>query len=271
MSPADLTTDPAFTGIRAWVHDTLGIVFADDKLDSLHRRLDDVLRVSEVSDLATLHRALLDPSRSEVQVRVSQAMTTNHTAFFRENDAIEAFFADLPTSPPNDPLRVWSAACSTGEEPYSLAMRAIESIGARAESAIAILATDISQRALQSATVGRYSARAMAGVSEERQAQFFTPEGDGVFEIAPRVKRLCTFRRLNLAVAAWPFKRQFHAIYCRNVLYYFDKGLRQRIGRRLFEHVVPGGYLYTSVTEALRGLDTPWAYVRPGVYKKDRP
>ena len=261
---------PDFERIRQWVHTTLGIEFPDDKLDSLKRRLDDVIRSNDIADYATLYRGLLDPSQSDLHVKMSQSMTTNHTAFFRENDTLEAFFKNLPVGEPGEPLRVWSAACSTGEEPYSLAMRSREVFGPQAPKRIAILATDISHRAVEMATAGRYQERAMGGVSAERRHEFFDSRDDGAFVIKPDVKALCTFRRLNLAVATWPFRKKFHAIYCRNVLYYFDKGLRARVTRRLYENIIPGGYLYTSVTEALRGLNTPWTYVKPGVYLKER-
>ncbi len=261
--------DPDLDRLRRWVHNTLGIEFPDDKLDSLKRRLDDVIRTTNLPDYASLYKGLTDPTQSALQVKVSQSMTTNHTAFFRENDALECLFQKLPPRNPGEPLRVWSAACSTGEEPYSLAMRSREHFGPRADATIAFLATDISHRAIETTTAGRYPRRAMGGVSEERRGQFFTSTDDDHFVVRPGVKQLCTFRRLNLAVATWPFRKQFHAIYCRNVLYYFDKGLRARVARRLYDHIVPGGYLYTSVTEALRALDTPWVYIKPGVYLKD--
>jgi chemotaxis protein methyltransferase CheR len=268
MLPSEPEQRRAFDGIREWVRGTLGISFPDNKLDSLQNRLEDVLRHSEHADLCALHRALLQPNCTELQLKLSQAMTTNHTAFFREPDTLHALFEHPHDVAAGEPLRVWSAACSTGEEPYSLAMLAHERFGSAAAERVAFLATDISLRAIETGTAGRYPERAMAGVSEERRQRYFERVG-GDYQVVPAVKSSCTFRRLNLAVGSWPFRRQFHAIYCRNVLYYFDKELRTRIARRLHEHLVPGGFLYTSVTEALRGLDTPWAYVRPGVYCKE--
>ena len=165
-------------------------------------------------------------------------------------------------------MRVWSAACSTGQEPYSLSILAHEIYGARCRQEIAILATDISSRAINKATSGIYGSNAMSSVSTDRQRLFFTESADG-YEISASIKDLCTFRRLNLTVGSWPFKRQFHAVYCRNVLYYFDRDQQVRIVQRIHRHVVPGGWLFTSVTETLRDLDTSWAYLQPGIYRKE--
>lgn len=269
MPPIDQVQQQAFEGIREWVRTTLGISFPDNKLDSLRSRIDSVLRDTRIEDMASLRRALVCHSSPEVLFKVSQAMTTNHTFFFREPDTLHALFEYLPEAS-CPPFRVWSAACSTGQEPYSLAMLARERFGEQARGKVAFLATDISHRAISAATQGVYAERELAAVSAERRGAHFRTN-DGRYEVAENVRELITFRRLNLTVGQLPFRKKFHAIYCRNVLYYFEPDLRARVARRLFEHLVEGGYLYTSVTEALRGLDTPWTYVRPGTYRKEGP
>lgn len=267
MSTDTQTARHELMKIRAWVHSNLGIVFPDEKLDSLERRLEDVMRAAQIDDLPTLFHRLSNDASTELHLQLSQAMATNHTSFFRELPALEALFQSPPPHEPGETLRVWSAACSTGEEPYSVAMLAHEHYP-DARERIALLATDISSRALETATAGRYTKSAMQTVSLQRRQRFFQEVDDG-YEVGSALRSLCTFRRLNLSVGAWPFRRQFHAIYCRNVLYYFDRDLRARIARRLFNHTVTGGWLFTSVTESLRSMDTPWTFVQPGAYRKD--
>ena len=257
----------ALEEIRRWVRSTLGIEFPDEKLDSLKRRLDDVISAERIEGYTELIRRLQATPSSPLHIKVSQAMTTNHTAFFRERETLDALF-DI--EPPSDgPLRVWCAACATGQEPYSLAILACEHFGVDAGRRFALLATDISDRAIQTAAKGQYRPAAIAALSAQHKATYFEERGD-VFDARDALKSLCTFRRLNLAAASWPFKRDFHAVYCRNVLYYFDVSLQKRIVDRIYQRVAPGGWLFTSVTESLRGLDTQWQYVRPGVYRKDK-
>ena len=259
----------ALEEIRGWIQGTMGIMFHDDKLDVLQRRLADVMHRGAVDSYATLYSRLISTEFRELQLLMSQALTVNHTAFFRENGSLEKLFeAELPNAP-GEPVRVWSAACSTGEEPYSLSMLAHERFGAASARQLAILATDINGRATKAATEALYRPESLTPVSRLRRERFFDETPDGRFRLKQEVTSLVTIRRLNLATGRWPFKRQFHAVYCRNVLYYFDPDLRARIAGRMYEHAVPGGYLFTSVTESLRGLDTQWHHVGPGIYRKD--
>ena len=245
----------------------MGIVFSDDKMDIFRRRLNDVLRMTGFDSCSALYDGLADPRASQLHLMVSQAMTINYTSFFREAENLERLFSvELPHAGA-ETVRVWSAACSTGEEAYSLAMLARERFGPLAAQKMAFLATDISARAITSATAGRYRPTSVASMGAERLERFFTQQDDH-FVANDCLRKLITFRRLNLAVGYWPFKRSFHAVYCRNVLYYFDQDLRRRIAERLFENVIDGGWLFTSVTEALRSLDTSWTYIQPGVYRK---
>jgi chemotaxis protein methyltransferase CheR len=199
------------------------------------------------------------------------ALTTNHTSFFRESRHFE-FLRDVvtPGLPDNGPLAIWSAACSSGEEPYSIAFSLIETLGERAFSRVSITATDISTRVLDKARKGVYPLSSLNNMSYEMRRECLM-KGVGRFAshcmVKPAVRELIDFRQLNLledCSAVGPFQ----VIFCRNVMIYFDQQTQQSVVDHLVSRLVPGGYLFIGHAESLNGIRHSLQYICSATYRK---
>jgi chemotaxis protein methyltransferase CheR len=256
--------DP-LVAISGWVHKNLGIYYPEHKLSLLEGRLVQLCSARRLATMSELYQALLLSPSSGIALELAHAVSTNHTRFFREVETFRFFIKSILPSTKGH-FRVWSAAASTGEESYTLAMMVVQTLGLRtAEERCAILGTDISAEVIKVAEAGCY--RQADGVPPEYQS-YLVSHSRGV-AVHPGVKRLCLFRRLNLLKKPWPFRQQFQVILSRNVLYYFDAKQQEELLCRYHEHTSPGGFLLTSVTESLRGLNTPWKMLEPGIYRKE--
>ena len=172
------------------------------------------------------------------------------------------------TALPREPLRVWSAATSSGDEAYSLAMLAREHFGEAAAANVRILGTDVSERQLAMAESCLYPRDQLGPTDQLRLARWFVPAANRCVRVLPEIAALCTFRRLNLTQLDWPFERRFHLIFLRNVLYYFEPPVRQAILERCYDFAEPGAYLITSLTEPMIDVRTRWSALQPAVYRK---
>ena len=194
--------------------------------------------------------------------------TVNHSTFFREPIQLQALadhLAGLVRARPQaaGPVRVWSAGCSAGQEPYSLAMMLAESLPGVSAAAIEIRATDIALEVVRSAARAIYEARDLADVSPERLRRFFLRgrgTRQGSYRVVPEIRRLVTFQHLDLRKPAWPLPEDFDAILCRNVAIYFGEAERLVLLDRLAERLRPGGWLVVGNCEILPE--------RPGVLQK---
>ena len=235
------------------------------RLTELARRLD----LDSPNALAARVRS----ERESMYGLLADTLSTNHTTFFREPIVLERIPRDIMSSLPRrvDRHRIWSAASSTGEEAYSVAMLLAEHLGAdRAQQEYAILGTDLVQRVVQQAERGRYSRAVVKGMSEDRKLKWFSKKGSDAFEVSAELKRMCTFRRLNLVNDNWPFNQKFSIILCRNVLYYFDKQTQTKILQGLYRVCEPGGWLLTSVSESLREIESKWVTLSTGIHRKGK-
>jgi chemotaxis protein methyltransferase CheR len=201
------------------------------------------------------------------------ALTTNYTHFLREKDHFEflvktALPALLPGNP--RPFMVWSAACATGEEPYSLAFYLSEHFPRARGWDWRILATDISTKALGAAQQGVYPADRLNSVPPDWWKKYFQ-RGHGKWEghcrIKPDLSQYVGFRQLNL-LGNYAFKERFEVIFCRNVMIYFDRPTQEQLVRKLSQHLVPNGYLIIGHSESLNGLDIGLRCLRPSIYQK---
>ncbi|HOK45078.1 MAG TPA: protein-glutamate O-methyltransferase CheR [Bryobacteraceae bacterium] len=199
------------------------------------------------------------------------ALTTNHTMFLREPAHFDFLrrIASAELRGPG-PIRIWSAACSTGEEPYSIAICLLEELGPQAASRIRILASDISTRALQAAKDGIYAAERFEGFPAAWLPRYFLRgEGNwkGWYRVKPELRRMLEFRRINLME---PFTGlpSFDVVFCRNVMIYFDRPTREDVVRRITALIEPGGYLLTGHSESLLGGQHSLQYICPAVYRK---
>jgi chemotaxis protein methyltransferase CheR len=263
-SVADVAVDVLFA-IQRWVETHCGIRFAPEQENFFRTRIDALCRTERLS-LGELHARLLHGDRTLI-LRVAEAVSTNYTEFFREGESFD-FFAKviLPAMP--GPVRIWSAAASSGEEAYSLAIVASQTLGeAQAAERVRILGTDLSERHVQAAESGIFAAERMTKLTPTQRA-WFDPAGLGHFRAHAALRRMTTFRRLNLTQGAWPFEQRFHVIFLRNVLYYFDAPTRQRVVEACYDAAEPGAFLVTSFTEPMLDLCTRWTQLRPATFVK---
>lgn len=266
---AEHSRQKAYESIRSWLSARSGIHYGDEKRELLLQRLSRVQRAFSYNDLDQLaHNLLVDPV-SEVELAVISAASTNHTYFFREIEILTNFRNNiLPLLRDRREIRIWSAACSSGEEAYTIAMLIAEALGEEALRRTTILGTDISAPVIERAELGIVSDRQVSKVPDDLRVKYFKPVGFDQYQIADVIRRPCTFRRMNLQATPYPFQNQFQVVFARNVLYYFD--VRSQADTLLAIHAVtePGGWLITSVTESIRDLGTPWVSEMNGVHRK---
>ncbi len=220
---------------------------------------------------AYLDHVEADASGAELATMVD-LLTTNKTSFFREAAHFEYLsqevIPELVTS--GESIRIWSAGCSTGEEPFTLAMLLHGALPLIESRDVRILATDISARVLARAREALYPEIAIREIPPGFARTYLAPvsEDRGVsYRVRDDVRRLVHFARLNL-MAAWPMRRPFQVIFCRNVMIYFDRETQQRLVQRFWDALAPGGHLFVGHSESLTSLDHRFRYVRPAVYVK---
>lgn len=254
--------------LRAWVARHYGISFSRDQLRLFTDRVDGVCR-----DAGLTREGLLEKLRggdAELSKRFAEAVSTNHTFFFREPESFEFLARSIFRTLPDGPLRFWSAAASSGDEAYSLAITAIEVLGSDATSRLRILGTDISERQIRAAEHGSYPLFQLQQVHPERITRWFVAAPRHHLRVVQTLRDMCTFRRMNLTLHPWPFEQRFHVIFLRNVLYYFDAPTRRDIVEACFDATEPGGFLVTSLTEPMLELSTRWTQVKPAIYRRER-
>lgn len=248
-----------YEGFRAFLEDACGIVLGENKQYLIASRLNPLLSEYRIPDLRQLvGRLRTEPRSSPLYERIVDAMTTNETFWFRDGFPFEILKqVILPEQARQKALglRLWSAACSSGQEPYTLSMCVEEYLrtnpGPLAHN-IQIVATDLSPSMLEHARAGVYDAAAMArGLSDERRRLFFT-ERHGRWQVRDELRRRVSFREHNLMQGFEPLGR-FQVIFCRNVLIYFSTELKRDILARLAGALYPGGYLFLGAAEAITG------------------
>jgi chemotaxis protein methyltransferase CheR len=246
-------SDAEFVRLRDLIRNRFGIWYDDQKRFLLLSRLSTRLAKRGIETFGEYVSFLsYDPRREEEWTDLASVLSNNETYFFRERAQLKALAAHILDEflKRSSRVRLWSAACSSGEEPYSLAMTLLETHKI-AEPLLTIRATDISSRVLDLAAKGYYRALSFRATEPAMIQRWFRSEGDG-FTLDERVKRLVSFGRLNLldapAVAA---EGPFDAIFCRNVLIYFDKPTQKRVVESFAKALRPGGYLFLGHAESL--------------------
>lgn len=212
-----------------------------------------------------------DSTRCELTTMINK-LTTNHTYFMREPEHFQYFRNKvLPyfhERIKDRDLRVWSAGCSSGEEPYTLAM-ILEEYFEREKDPWdkKILATDISANVLQKAIEGVYDAEALEKVSEAWKLNYFKKLGNNRFMVTDELKNEVIFRMFNL-MDEFPFRKKFHTIFCRNVMIYFDKETKEKLVKKFYDMTEWGGYLFIGLSESINRAEVPYEYIMPSVYRK---
>jgi chemotaxis protein methyltransferase CheR len=270
-------TDSEFEFIRTLVYERSRISLGPDKRELVGARLAKRLRPLRMGSVGAYCRFLQSPEGEEEFVHLIDVISTHHTAFFRENEHFEFIrSAILPELLARfraerwSRLHAWSAACSSGEEPYSLAMVLADALG-RQPWPWHIEATDISHRVVDQARAGIYPHHTIETVPPAHRQAFFQ-RGIGVqtgnFRVNAALRSRVEFRQLNLLGETAPFSEPFHLILCRNVMIYFDRPTQEELVERLTRHLVPGGYLLVGHAESLTGIRHQLELVRPAVYRR---
>jgi len=269
-------TPQEYEAFKSFLQDACGILLGDNKQYLVKSRLRRILEDNELNTLGELLGRLKKPGRASLKEVVIDAMTTNETLWFRDNHPFrilqEKLLPEYAARSSLAPLRIWSAACSTGQEPYSAGMIVDEFRRLKPGKLrdIKITATDISKSVLEVARRGEYEMIAIGrGLSPERQKQFFTPSASGGWQIRPQIKSMVEFKEMNLLERYMLGK--FDIVMCRNVLIYFSADLKKDILTRIHATLNPGGYLILGASESLNGLPDLYEMVQcqPGIiYRK---
>ena len=219
-----------------------------------------------------LKHLFADPTGSEVSTVINY-LTTNYSYFMREFDSVrflkDEILPKLKTGIRDRDLRIWSAGCSTGEEPYTLAMVMDEFFGAeRGLWDKKVLATDISEKVLHKAEQGQYDAAAVEQMPPTWRNAYFDKMPDNSFKMKSRIKNEVIFRKFNLIDKTFPFKKKFHVIFCRNVMIYFDAPTKQALVERFYGAMENGGYLIIGQSESIDRTSTSYRFVKPSIFVK---
>ena len=270
-SSSDPTSTVDFQELCAIVHGASGIMIDENKRQLVKARLRQRLQETGAGTLSGyLEMLRSDPTGVETSILLD-LISTNVTSFFREQHHFDHLVrVALPESQAverQEPMRIWSAACSSGEEPYSIAMSLAEELGADRARRFLILATDISTRMVSRAREGRYPSTSLASVPQAVRERWFESEEDEEFRVAWALRDRVRVNHLNL-LESWPMKKKFSAIFCRNVLIYFNHATCQRLINRFWDQLYPGGYLYIGHSESLSNLNHEFEYAGPTIYRR---
>lgn len=264
-----------FENIREMVGERTGIVLSDHKIDMVYGRLARRLRQLELKSFKD-YLARLKQDDDQELVEFTNALTTNLTSFFREPHHFEFLrntgIPELVKRRPNKRLRVWSAGCSTGEEPYTIAMTLQESLPLIRTWDVKVLATDIDSNVVARAKAGIYERERLNGVSQERLNRWFrkgTGSNQGKARASAELQDLITFKQLNL-MHQWPMRGPFDIIFCRNVVIYFNKETQRVLFNRYADLLADDGYLIVGHSESLHKVTDRFELLGKTIYRKTR-
>lgn len=264
--------DEDFEALRALVKQITGINLSDQKRELVYGRLARRLRALRLTSFGE-YREVLARDGGQEMAQFCNAITTNLTAFFREPHHFEYLrehvLAPMAAGAPRR-LRIWSSACSTGEEPYSLAMTVLESLPDIRRWDVRILATDLDSDVLERGKRGVYAEDRLKNMTPQRRARFFIErrERDGLYyEASPELKALITFKQLNL-MHALPMRGPLDAIFCRNVVIYFDKDTQRDLFARVSQLQRPGDLLFLGHSESLFKVTDSYTLIGKTVYRR---
>ncbi len=264
---------------RKLIYKESGINLGGEKMQLLRSRLGKKLRQGGFSSFKAYYDHVVKDQTGNELSTLLDAVSTNTTHLFREEDhfgflktAIKRWVEDSKWCADNTALRIWSAGCSSGEEPYSIAMVVHDTLQGHPRIQPKILATDISMQMLSRAKRGIFEPHRVGTVPSTLRNRYLckTQSDNGpMLQVTPEIRKLITFTRFNLMSPTFPFRFGFHVIFCRNVMIYFDKSTQKALVDRYARHLIPGGYLLIGHSESLNSIDHSLIYVEPTIYRKD--
>ncbi len=264
--------DKDFRKIVELVMNTAGIVLSEKKRPFIQGRLGRRLRALGMQDFRQYCNLLETPAGDEERDNLINAITTNHTSFFREPHHFTYLTRTILPKIVQDAgdqrrLRIWSAGCSTGEEPYTIAMTLRDVPALQNGWDVKILATDLDTNVVAHAAAGVYDAERLEAVPSPLRKRFVTELGGGRGQMRDELCALITFAPLNL-LQRWPMKGPFDIIFCRNVVIYFDKATQRKLFDRYAELLKPEGWLFIGHSESLLGVTDRFDLVGRTIYRR---
>ena len=265
-----------FQRYAAYVTQHFGIQLPPEKKALLEARLYKLFNSdegTEFRDAKSFYEYLQQDQSGRAKAILADAITTNHTFFMRETDHF-SYFAEqvLPYWAErirDGDVRTWCAACSSGEEAYTLAMILQDYFSLRGPHwETTLLATDLSEEILARAREGIYARESVQSMPLQWQTIYFKAMDAHQLRIIEPLRRKVIFRQFNLMNPVFPFKRPFHTIFCRNVMIYFDAATRSRLVRKFYDFLEPGGFLFVGHSEVVERQAAPFDYVMPSVYQR---
>jgi len=263
-----------FLKLAEYIRFNYGINLKEEKLSLVTGRLKSELEQKKINSFSDYYNYLISDKTGKAATTLVNKITTNHTFFMREADHFKYFrevvLPYLKLSVKEKDLRIWSAGCSTGEEPYTLAM-IINDFFEKEKIwwDTKILATDISEKVLGEAKKGVYSDEDIAIVPNQWKQKYFKNINNNQFSISEKIRNEVIFRRFNLMQEPFPFKKKFHVIFCRNVMIYFDNKTKWELSNKFYDLTEYGGYLFIGHSESLPRGEVKYKYVMPAVYRKE--
>jgi len=264
--------DSEFRELMGYMKTNYGINLTEKKL-LIEGRLSNMVAEKGFSNFSDYLKFVFgDPTGNEISLLINK-LTTNHTYFMREAEHFK-YFRDivlpyLEANSKSKDLRIWSAGCSSGEEPYTLAMIIADYFGNQSYMwNTKILATDISQKVLQIAEKGIYSYDAVNTIPKYWGLKYFNKFDNENYQIDQEIKNEVIYRNFNLMNEIYPFKKKFHVIFCRNVMIYFEPKTKMELINKFYDMTECGGYLFIGHSESLNKNETKYKYIMPAVYRK---
>lgn len=262
-------TEQDFRFLAGLANQKTGIVLTEQKRDMVYGRLTRRLRALRLGSFAEYCALLQSDASGDELPHLVNAITTNLTGFFREAHHFEHLReqAAIWRGQGKKRLRLWSSACSSGMEPYSMAMTIRNAIPDIDQWDAKILATDIDSEMLKVANGGEYNASDMQQVPPACAKAFVAPLGGERVTMTDKLRKLVTFRQLNL-LEEWPMRGTFDAVFCRNVVIYFDKPTKEVLFDRIADQMEPNGWLYIGHSENLHGVSDRFELIGRTIYRK---
>jgi len=269
-------TDREFETMRSMVYTNFGINLTEQKRSLVTTRLQGLLRSKGFNNFTEYSNYVVNDRTGVGLTELVNKISTNHTFFYREkahfdfmfNTALPALVKQLKAQNSTD-LRVWCAASSSGEEPYTLAMLMMEYLGSSYNTwKVGILATDVSEKALARARAGIYPKERINLLPTNLKNKYFDKIDGDRWVVSEKVKKEVTYRNFNLMNTKFPFKKPFHIIFCRNVMIYFDQLTRDSLVKKMNDNIAQGGYFFIGHSETIAGDRSIWKYIMPAAYQK---
>ena len=264
--------------IRRLVYTHSGINLGDKKAQLVRARLGKIVRAHGLRSFREYYRRVEQDTSGQELCGLLDAISTNTTHLFRErrhfhllHKLLQDWLADRTWRARHSEIRIWSAACSSGEEAHSIAMVAHDVLLHYSGVGLKILATDLSTQVLARARLGLYDLHRVGTVPPNLRQRYLQPvltEAGPALQLVPHLRQAITFARLNLMSPVFPFRKQFDVIFCRNVMIYFDRTTQQTLVAKLAGQLADGGYLLIGHSETLSGITHQLTYLEPTVYRK---